>query len=413
MGNRGYKLIKLLEPTCVGIHLDKYDTLSISHNFFKELKQQQDTDEDRDYLMELYNLIYQNSPTPVQIFEFFGCYRHFGHPTVDEEGGCNTMKEQTRKEVDIDQEAANQITGAWNRFFILNFITKHNRWPLCETTLPDTSKLHKMITNGIVHLDEFASQLTLEDWAIITFDQEFEFDYFPDFLELLSDKSLSPYLLNWVKVYSRDLHNVIDTGTMKESRRVLMEILSRRDLSIELICKTIGGRRVPDHWKVVGLHAKERELKIKARLFAMMVLEMRLYFCSTEANIARTIFQYLPCQTMTWSETELLRHIHHVTQPDENQLFIPITISLDFEKWNNRWRDAAVRPIFKNLDNLLGCDNLFTYSHEFFESSYFYLSSHLHPPEQIVKHNNKERRDVNPLDSWIPLGLDNQVVVKA
>ena len=40
------------------------------------------------------------------------------------------------------------------------------------------------------------NNLTLEDWSSIEYDQEFEFDFFPDFLELLSDKSLSPYLLN-------------------------------------------------------------------------------------------------------------------------------------------------------------------------------------------------------------------------
>lgn len=100
---------------------------------------------------------------------------------------------------------------------------------------------------------------------------------------------------------------------------------------------------------------------------------MRLYFCATEANIARTIFKHMPCQTMSWSEAELLRHIHHVTQISDSQDFIPITLSLDFVKWNNRWRHDAVAPVFKNIDDLLGKKNLYTYSHEFFKSSYFYL----------------------------------------
>ena len=76
----------------------------------------------------------------------------------------------------------------------------------------------------------------------------------------------------------------------------------------------------------------------------------------------------MPCQTMSWSETELLRHIHHVTQISENQDFVPITISLDFVKWNNRWRHDAVAPIFKNIDDLLGQPLLHTYSHEFSRS---------------------------------------------
>lgn len=36
-GNDGYSVIKKLEPVCVGVHLDRYDTLSISHQFFEEL----------------------------------------------------------------------------------------------------------------------------------------------------------------------------------------------------------------------------------------------------------------------------------------------------------------------------------------------------------------------------------------
>lgn len=53
-----------------------------------------------------------------------------------------------------------------------------------------------MINENIIHFDEYMNNLTLEDWGSIEYDQEFEFDFFPDFLELLSDKSLSPYLLN-------------------------------------------------------------------------------------------------------------------------------------------------------------------------------------------------------------------------
>ncbi|QXV86525.1 RNA-dependent RNA polymerase [Arlivirus sp. virus] len=395
-GNQAYDIIKTLEPVCVGIHLDRYDTLSISHSFFKELVEKQTNERSKIEIKNLYNLIDKNSPTPSHIFEFFGCYRHFGHPTVNEELGCEKMKEQTRMENEIDEEVVQQITGAWNRFFIINFIRKNHRWPQCQTHLPPDHLLSKLINNGVTHMDEYMHTISLEDWSTITYDQEFEFDYFPDFLELLSDKSLSPYLLNWYRVYNRDLINVSHTGVMKESRRVLMEILNRKEVNVELICKTIKNRKIPDSWKVIGLHAKERELKIPARLFAMMVLEMRLYFCCTESNIARTIFKYMPCQTMNWRETDLLRHIHNVTQPTRKQDYVTITISLDFEKWNNRWRKESTDPIFKNIDDLLGQKGLYTYSHEFFKSSYYYLSSHLNPPSHLLKKNIKSMSKDDP-----------------
>lgn len=57
-------------------------------------------------------------------------------------------------------------------------------------------------------------------------------------------------------------------------------------LSIEEICQMIRDRKVPPEWFIAILHAKDRELKTDPRLFAMMVLEMRLYFCTTEQNIS-------------------------------------------------------------------------------------------------------------------------------
>jgi hypothetical protein len=44
---------------------------------------------------------------------------------------------------------------------------------------------------------------------------------------------------------------------------------------------------IPYDWRIILIHSKERELKIAPRLFAMMVLEMRVYFCVIEANIAK------------------------------------------------------------------------------------------------------------------------------
>lgn len=52
-------------------------------------------------------------------------------------------------------------------------------------------------------------------------------------------------------------------------------------------------------------------MKQEPRLFAMMVLEMRLYFCVTEANLSHTIFKYFPQQTMTLGETELTKRLYY------------------------------------------------------------------------------------------------------
>lgn len=77
--------------------------------------------------------------------------------------------------------------------------------------------------------------------------------------------------------------------------------------------------------EVSGLHSKEREIKIKARLFAMMTLEMRMYFAATEKNLVNGILKYLPTQTMiwylTWSEAELSKYLLKMTSHSQNRSY--------------------------------------------------------------------------------------------
>jgi len=136
---------------------------------------------------------------------------------------------------------------------------------------------------------------------------------------------------------------------------------------------------VPREWFVVGVHSKEREIKIKSRLFAMMPLEMRMYFAATEKNLANGLLKYLPTQTMTGSEAELSKYLLKVTSHDNKRDYIPITFSLDYKKFNQRWRYESTYHIFGTMDELYGVNNLYRFSHQFFENSLFDLSSSKSP----------------------------------
>lgn len=128
-------------------------------------------------------------------------------------------------------------------------------------------------------------------------------------------------------------------------------------------------------WLIVGLHSKERELKIKFRLFSMLCLEIRLFFNMTEKNISDRIFPYIPYQTMTWNDSDLqkamldLSSLHSKSNLSPKHHKIPIIISLDFNKFNQKWRFESTFPIFNAIDQLLGTPNLLTYSHKFFSNS--------------------------------------------
>lgn len=200
---------------------------------------------------------------------------------------------------------------------------------------------------------------------------------------------------------------------MTESRRVLLELLTRNDISCQTIRETIQNNTVPEKWFVIGLHSKERELKIKARLFAMMCIEMRLYFAMTEKNLADKVFPYIPYQTMTWTDAELTKVLLDLTglSRGKNKLqtihglkknqYIYAIVSLDFNKFNQRWRSTSTDPIFKIYDQLFGTPGLYTFSHKFFEKAFFYLSSRWKVPDSMSKKSKQEMPKKAPKDPVI------------
>lgn len=336
-GNNAYTYIKDLEPVAIAVFLSKWEKLDISSRFYEGLIDDAKTEPAHERAMrDLFRLFSDVSHHPNILFELFGTYRHFGHPTVDEIKGIEVLKENSRIELPLEEDCLLKVSGAFNRTFILEFIRKHRRWP--KVKLIDESKskdLQTLVKNKPLGFSEYDLDISIQDWANLEFEQEFQFDDFEDFTVLLSDTAISPYRSHWYSIYSKDLTKFAAPPDMEESRRVLIEILKRPKVSCKKIRETIQSQNIPHEWLVIGLHSKERELKIKSRLFAMMVLEMRLYFGMTEKNIAEKIFPYIPFQTMTWTDSDLLKVLLNLSEMHtKNKLrtktFLSIVFSLDF-----------------------------------------------------------------------------------
>lgn len=407
-GNEGYDTIKQLEPIAISVFLKKWEPLQIGQEFYNQLIANESDQYLINKMRELFQLLFDSSPHYNHIVEFFGCYRHFGHPTVDEQAGVDSLKENSRLDIPIDKKIAAQVTGAFNRMFILEFLKKQKRWPKCTLSDQCTNpSFQKLVFDRSTTFSEYDLRLPLEEWSYILFEQEFQFDDFPDFTLLLSDKALSPYLENWTAVYCKDILNIQPPQNMEESRRVLLEVLSRDVLSCKEIRETIQSGVVPNRWKIIGVHSKEREMKIKSRLFAMMCLEMRLYFNMTEKNIAEKIFPYVPYQTMTWTDAELTKVMLNLSylqikrykgRNKSKKGCVYVTISLDFNKFNQKWRYESTCGIFQSIDRLFGTPGLLDFSHIFFQQAYFYLSSNLYPPPCFRASKSTDTKHPNPPD---------------
>ncbi|AXA52562.1 putative RdRp-complex [Linepithema humile rhabdo-like virus 1] len=395
-GNNIYDGIKNWESIILGSLVEDYDPYDGGKEFLsyilKDMK-----DQGFLFMEELYNYIKSLKLLPDQYSELHGLYRHWGHPTVDERGACIKTKAISQVRPVPKLSTILESMGCLKRQYIVSFLQKHGRWPSIRNCDDIQNKLlRRMIKTHARHLNLYQKSITLYDWASIDFNSEMEFDYHLDYTELLDDKAISPYRSEF-----RSLFNPTILGYKpqkpKKSRRLLRAILEIESLDIQEIIMKIRRREIPPEWFIVILHSKERELKLKPRLFAMMILEMRMYFVVTEKNIALNIFPYFPQQTMTLSESDLSKRIYKFTEQMKPESYIPFYVMIDFKSWNIHWSEMSTFDCFKFIDDLLGVPGLYTFTHEFFYKCMVVLSSSLFPPDSVLgdlcKHGDPQECD--------------------
>ncbi len=390
-GNQAYDIIKLYEAICMS-HLHAYnDPCNLSDDFRNSVTQSyEEVGGKPDLLARLHDVLKKLSPA--MISECFGLFRIWGHPVVDEYEGCLKVQAVGKRIITPSHQVLGAIYACLAREFCVNFIRREGRWPALTFKSSKGNRIAALYKKGQLNWIEDQDETTLQDWEQVIFLKNFEFDYCFDFTQVIDDKAISTYRQHWDACYEPSLMPYIPPHHV-ESRRVMIEVLRREDLNIEQIMETVMRREVPLEWKIVGVHAKERELKIAPRLFAMMPLEMRLYFCVTEMNIAKTIFKYFPQQTMTTNESDLTaRLLRTASTKLRTSSLIPVVINIDFEKWNLNWRAESMQGTLEFLDCVFGTPGLYTYSHEFFYSSMFHLVSRYKFPPNI----NEENRHLPP-----------------
>lgn len=147
-------------------------------------------------------------------------------------------------------------------------------------------------------------------------------------------------------------------------------------LKIDNICSIISSGIIPNSWLNILLSSKEREIKDKPRLFAMFVLELRLYFAVTEKNIAKNIFPYYPQQSMDMDESKLSKRLTTISKSGESGI-LHVVVSIDFKSWNLCWSSYSTEKIFSFLDDLFGVIGLYSRTHEIFAACKINLASRL------------------------------------
>lgn len=294
------------------------------------------------------------------IVELFGCLKLCGYPLIDPARGGLSSAAEARIEDTTRFLDAQRLKNNFCRIYLEARVNSGGEWP--ELDFSDTlhgkeTELHRLSDMRYRRLTPQSYPLT--DWNTCRFKKQHEFTYYEDYLELMDDKSIS-YLRS-------DKHKVWTGETPATHKRCLIEMLRREEISPLELVERVMRRDIPLDWYIVSLYPKEREFKIAARMFSMLVFEMRLYFALTEANLAETIFPHIPQQTMTKDKITILRTFGDITRPLTSSSKVRYYLEIDLSRWNLRWRSLAVHMVGDALDDLFGLRGVYTFVHEFFE----------------------------------------------
>jgi len=290
--------------------------------------------------------------------EVFGTQKMFGHPLVDPTVGGDKVKEEARKVVNTSPVDVARLRSRFCYMYTEGYIRKNGEWPplIFSDEGRQTQLYHLFYTNetkiSLLSYDQL-------EWRHVRFAKHFDFDYYINFLDLVDDKAISLYRSNMAATWDKRI-------PPKSHKRLLLEMLNQPEISVFKIVQQVCRGQIPFDWFIVSLYPKEREFKTAARMFGMLVLEMRMFFTATEANLSEFVFPYLPCQTMTLSKDEIEGLFHRVTDVALDDTYARLFLVIDFSSWNLHWDAITVDPIGTTIEQMCGIPGLYTVVHHFF-----------------------------------------------
>lgn len=378
-----FKYIATWESVVTG-HIidDKEKDLGFSRLYQSSKATMEDLMDAHNYQFDLSLLVPHNRDPQVQKMwlEFLGNTKHFGHPCLNLTAGFEKVKEIGTEAVFVDQNTADTAAAIFVRDFIKEFIAKKRRWPLCKS-IPTQFKEYYETGRYPLHLSN-----DYNIWFQIVFDKNFEYDYSPDTTELLKDSSCSEEFKYCSSSYDscafQQYHGVQKpyVNRNKKSTRVIDIFLTGDEFELRQKIYELEHDYYDPQDLIAVLCRKEQELKPEGRMFVKQTYRQRLVQTSMENNVAKQIMRYVPEQTMTNGEIQLMRRLAD-TAKDQNQ---NVEIyNLDLSKWNMRFRHALVNSLGKFFDQLFGFKRLFANNHLWFIMSTVLCNSRLAPPKPM------------------------------
>lgn len=363
-GNKGYELVKAIEPLAKTNLTRKaggvFSTDGPHEKMLGGIRTKEGSlgGEDAPLTEKLEEILRKSRDLQLDV-EIFGLQKLSGHPLVDPYTGGKKVRETSRRRIKYRPAHIQRVRNNFCRMYLEGFVRKKSAWPplVALEGARDTRLYQLMVLNELrLHVGSYP----LEDWNHFKFGKHHEFDYYPNFLDLMDDKSISYYRDQFMATWD-------STIRPRSHKRLLIEMLSRPDVTIRDIVERVRRGDIPFSWLIVSLYPKEREFKLDPRMFGMMVFEMRAFFTCTESNISTCIFPNLPPQTMTLSKIEIQELFQEVTADHGRSGGVRLYEEFDLSGWNGHFHDEIVDPIAMDMEDMFGLPGVFTVIHHFFK----------------------------------------------
>ncbi|UNQ75001.1 RNA-dependent RNA polymerase [Fusarium oxysporum mymonavirus 1] len=379
-GNVGYELLKDIESLSKTSLVDKTDPIfggAYTHAKMADVvrKKERSLSGSGTPLTEsLLEILARNRTLPESV-ELFGLLKLSGHPCVDPSQGGRKVRKIACEPKRYKALNCARVRNNFCRMYTEGYVRRRSRWPpLNFPKHTRHTRLYQLYSLQETRLT--VHSYPLEDWEGVTFKKHHDFEYYPNFTDLMDDKAISYYRDQIAMTWKRG-------ATPRSNKRLLLEMLATPEISIRAIVEAVRLGKLPFEWFVVSLYPKEREFKLEPRMFAMMVFEMRAFFTATEANVADNIFPYLPPQTMTLSKQEIVERFHEMTWDPADTDKVRLYGEFDVESWNNNFQAPLVDPISTDIGDMHGEDNIFPVIHHFFTKCAVFVRVVDNKPEWI------------------------------
>ncbi|AJR28463.1 polymerase [Manitoba virus] len=371
--NLGYDGIKLIEPIC------NLRLCELAREFRPKIPEFPDFHRhvlgsireksgQGDYLTRLYHQIMRERELG-QVLTYYSIFRHWGHPDIEYLEGLKKLHEQTTCVKDIDDDYAQQLASDLAYKILKKMFFEKKKWFVNLSQVPPNHLLYEHIRKN-TWPNQYQIQQFGDHWHDLPIIKVFDLPDVVDPSLIYSDKSHS---LNRSEVLAhvRDHPNkVIPT------KRVLQTLLEKEETNWKNFLQQINDYGLDLDDLVIGLKAKEREMKRIGRYFSLMSWKLREYFVYTEYLIKEFFVPLFKGLTMADDLQEVIKKmLENVSgQGLSDYSFISIANHIDYEKWNNHQRYESNCHIFRIMGECFGLPNLFLRTHEFFQKSLIYYN---------------------------------------